>query len=268
MSDRGMTRRELIKRSLQAGAYAAPLILAAGVPAAVAAASPVLVTFMQDALLADAGPLATFDVTYTLSTQPSSPPISAGSFTTDRFGFGGITPPFSITVDRNTITSGSFVTLTFTLRGASAPAVVRSFALIASLASPATSFLGLVVQEPTVAACQIGPLSQFNEYIDVAIINGPASTAYNFFVQPAGVATPVLVTTASTNANGNLTVFAPGLVSLAAPGAPTSVTVTAVKVGTTSPAFSLTASGAALTTISCTSLSSAGSAHALGIAPK
>src|SRR4051794_38334090 len=117
MSDRGMTRRELIKRSLQAGAYAAPVILAAGVPAAVAAASPVLVTFMQDALLADAGALATFDVTYTLSTQPSSPPISAGSFTTDRFGFGGLV--FPITVDRNTITSGSFVTLTFTLRGAS-----------------------------------------------------------------------------------------------------------------------------------------------------
>ncbi len=88
----------------------------------------------------------------------------------------------------------------------------------------AAAFLGSVVQEPTVAACTTGPLNQYREYIDVAIIKGLPNTPYDFYVQPTSVVVAA--------------VFGGGL--------------------PTSPAFTLTASGGTLATIACVPLQSAG----------
>jgi hypothetical protein len=262
-----LTRREAMKTGLKVGAYAAPVILSVSVPVAgVGAATPApgTMTFGHDAVFTAAGAGATFDVYYTLSSQAAGALTLLGTVTADRFGFGG--GVFPLTVDPATVTS---VRLTYILHGnpSTSPPATTFTSNVAGLLSRATAtFAGIVVQEPTVAACQVGPLNQFTEYIDVAIIKGPANTAYDFYVQPNTLGTPVKVTTATTNANGNVTVFAPTPAPLTT-ATPTSVVVTAVLAGGSpaTPAFTLTASGGTLTTIACASLQGVGSARAIGI---
>lgn len=261
-----LTRREAMKLGLKAGAYATPVILSATIPVAgVAAATPApgVTSFGQDALISGAGANAVFDVYYTLSNQPATSLTLLGTVTTDRFGFGGNVFPF--TLDPSTLTS---VKLTYILHGnpsTSPPAATFTSNLVTAL-NGTTRFVGLVVQEPTVTACQVGPLNQFVEYIDVAIVKGSPNTAYDFYVQPNTLGAPVKVTTATTNANGNVTVFAP-TPSAVTTTTPTSVVVTAVLAGgsPSTPAFTLTATGATLTTIACSSLQSAGALRPIGI---
>ncbi len=259
--------------TLKAGVYAAPVILSSGRVAAASLPSgpfPATLTFGQDALLSNTGAGAVFDVYYTLSNQPAGTLTLLGTLPpTDRFGFGG--SAFPLTVDARVVTS---VTLTYILSGnppTSPPVTTFTATLVAAL-NPVNNmrqpvrFVGLVVQEPTVAACQIAPASptQFTEYVDVAILNALPGITYTISVQSNRHTAPVVVTTATTNADGNVTVFA-GVVTPVVVATPTSVVVTAVPTGggTT---LTLTASGANgnLTTISCGALQSAIRANAAG----
>jgi len=293
----GLSRRAMIKGTLAAGVYAAPVILSS---ARVAAASlpsgaavlpsptplplplptetpvlpfPVTLTFGQDALLTDAGAGASFDVYYTLSTQPAGMLTLLGTITTDRFGFGANVGNniFPLTVDARVVTS---VTLTYILSGnppTSPPAAIFTSTLVAALnpvngMRQAVRFVGLVVQEPTVAACQTGSLNQFTEIVNVAILNAMPGVLYTISVQPNTHVAPVVVTTATTNADGNVTVVAATPTAVTSGTTPTAVVVTAVPAngGAT---LTLTASGGngTLTTIGCTSLQSVGATRPIGI---
>lgn len=270
----GLSRRAIMQGTLKAGVYAAPVILSSGRVAAAPLPSgtpfPATLTFGQDALLADTGARAVFDVYYTLSNQPAGTLTLLGTLPpTDRFGFGGSV--FPLTVDARVVTS---VKLTYILSGnpsTSPPAATITSNLVSAL-NPVNGmrqpvrFVGLVVQEPTVAACQIAPAlpTQFTEYVDVAILNALPGITYTIFVQSNRHTAPVVVTTATTNADGNVTVFA-GVVTPVVVATPTSVVVTAVPTGG-GPTLTLTASGANgnLTTISCGALQSAIRANAAG----
>ncbi len=269
----GLSRREMMKGTLKAGVYAAPVILSSGRVAAAAPLPsgtpfPATLTFGQDALLTDTGARAVFDVYYTLSNQPAGTLTLLGTLPpTDRFGFGGSV--FPLTVDARVVTS---VTLTYILSGnpsTSPPAATFTSTLVAAL-NPVNGmrqpvrFVGGVVQEPTVAACQIAPASptQFTENVDVAILNALPGITYTISVQSNRHTAPVVVTTATTNADGNVTIVA-GIVTPVVVATPTSVVVTAVPTGG-GPTLTLTASGATLTTISCGALQSAIRANAAG----
>ncbi|MCA1666053.1 MAG: hypothetical protein LC793_01335 [Thermomicrobia bacterium] len=278
----GLTRREIMKRTLKAGAYAAPLILSASTLSSVAAALPSqpsssVVSFFQDTGITDVGARARFDVSFTpldATGKPTAPTAFLGSFITDQFGVGGA--PFPLTLDTSVVKA---VQLTYTFHATPTPPPSATFTsnLIAAVApvngrrSPA-QLLGLVVQEPTVAACQKGPLTTFTETLDVALVNVLPGTAYDFYAQPNGLGAPVKVGTATTNLQGNIAVFAVSP-SVTSASAPTSVVVTAVLAGASpTPApYTLTASGATLVTVDCTALQcaqhkAAQRGRALGIA--
>lgn len=273
----GLSRREMMKGTLKAGVYAAPVILSSGRVAAQSLPSgtpfPATLALGQDALLTNTGANASFDVYSTLSTQPATMLTLLGSFTTDRFGFGGAV--FPLVVDARAVTS---VKLTYLLGGnppTSPPAATFTSSLVAALgpvngARGPVRFVGLVVQEPTAAACQPGPPGQFTEYVDVAILNAPPNATYTIAVQSNRHTAPVVVTTVTTNADGNATLFA-GVVTPVVVATPTAVVVTAVPTGGGA-TLTLTASGATLTTIPCSSLQAAArpnaaAARAIGIAP-
>ncbi len=273
----GLSRREAIKGALKAGVYTAPALLSLSAVSRVAALSPIpfpaALAFGQDALLTNTGANASFDVYYTLSTQPVGMLTFLGSFTTDRFGFSGAV--FPLVVDARTVTS---VKLTYILSGnpsTSPPAATFTSTLVAALAPVngargPVRFVGLVVQEPTAAACQVGPLNQFTEYVDVAILNALPNATYTIAVQSNQHTAPVVVTTVTTNADGNATLFA-GVVTPVVVATPTAVVVTAVPAGGGA-TLTLTASGANLTTIPCASLQAAArpnaaAARAIGITP-
>lgn len=300
----GLSRREMMKGTLKAGVYAAPVILSSGHVAAAASLPsatsfptatslpsgspfptdtpppiptptptpppfPVTLTFGQDALLTGAGPRASFDVYYTLSTQPATMLTFLGTIITDNFGFGG--GVFPLVVDTRVVTS---VKLTYFLSGnppTSPPIATFTSTLVSALnpvngARQPVTFVGLVVQEPTAAACQIAPASptRFTEYVDVAILNATPGITYTIFVQSNLHTTPVLVTTATTNADGNVTVFA-GVLAPVVVTTPTSVVVTAVPTGGGA-TLTLTASGTNLVTIPCSAFTPANVAiRAIGI---
>jgi len=300
----GLSRREIMKGTLKAGVYAAPVILSSGrvaaatslpsgtpVPTATSLPSgtpvptatslptststptpilfPVTLTFGQDALLTDAGPRASFDVYYTLSNQPPGTLTFLGTITTDNFGFGG--GVFPLTVDARVVT---FVTLTYFLSGnpPTSPPVTTFMSTLVSALNPVNgmrqpvTFGRLVVQEPTAAACQTAPTAptQFTEYVDAAILNAMPGITYTIFVQSNRHTTPVMVTTATTNVDGNVTVFAGALTPLVG-ATPTSVVVTAVPTNG-GPTLTLTASGASLVTIPCSAFTVATTAiRAIGI---
>ncbi|MDQ6908848.1 MAG: hypothetical protein M3176_18680, partial [Chloroflexota bacterium] len=262
----GLSRREMIKGTLKAGVYAAPVILSSGRVAAQSLPSgtpfPATITFGQDALLTNTGANASFAVYSTLSTQPVGTLTLLGTITTDGFGFGG--GVFPLTLDTRAVTS---VKLTYILSGnppTSPPAATFTSTLVAALrpvngARGPVTFVGLVVQEPTAAACQVGPLNQFTEYVDVAILNAPPGIMYTIFVQPNTLGAPVVVTTATTNGQGNVTVFAPTPAAVTSASVPTAVVVTAAPpAGSGLPTLTLTASATNgnLTTIGCTTLTS------------
>lgn len=260
-----LTRRAAMKGALKAGAYVAPVVLSTTtVSAAVAAATPpppsTIVSFLQDYGLTATGARATFDVSATplnAAGQPVGAAVALNPFTTDSFGVGGM--DFPLTLDTSVVKA---VLLTYVLHVTPTPppaATVTSM-LVAAVAPvngmpPPARLVGLVVQEPTVTACQIGPLTTFTETLDVALINAQPNTAYDFYAQPSGVVAPVKVGTATTTAQGNTALYATSPVVTVA-SVPTSVTVTAVLAGApaTPALYTLTASGARLMTIDCTAL--------------
>ncbi|MCA1669024.1 MAG: hypothetical protein LC793_16845 [Thermomicrobia bacterium] len=104
--NRDLTRRDLLRQTLRAGVYAAPVILSATTITGVAAATTppsFVIAFGQDALLTGAGAGATFDVYYTASNEPAGTFHLLGSFTTNRFGFGGAI--FPLTLDSSVVSS-------------------------------------------------------------------------------------------------------------------------------------------------------------------
>lgn len=289
----------MLKDTVRAGIYTAPAILSLSAVAPVGAATPsspptatptsvpiptplptplptptpppfpATLTFGQDALLTNTGAGASFDVYYTLSTQPAGTLTLLGTLPpTDRFGFGGDfgNNTFPLTVDATRVTS---VTLTYFLSGnpPTSPPVKTFTSNLVSALNPVNNarapliFVGLVVQEPTAAACQVGPLTQFTETVDVAILNAVPGIMYTIFVQPNTLTTPVQVTTATTNADGNVTVVMRTPTPITSATVPTSVVVTAVPANG-GPTLTLTASGTTLTTIGCASLQSAALSNA------
>ncbi len=251
----GVSRREVLKRTLQTGVYAAPAILALSAVAPVAAATPAPlvcvqpVTFSQDAVLFGAAASTTFDIYYTTNISGAT---KLGSITTDDLGlaFGS----FSIAVDTSRV---STITLTAVLAGLppTTPAATFPSTLVSQLTCQAGgprgpfAFIGNVFQEPTAANCGGTAANQFRDVLDVGAFNGPANTSYDIYAQPNG-GSAVKIGTFTTNPQGNVTIVAPVTVTTGG-GASTSVVVFGAAVGSTTPVFSLTASGSTLTTLSC-----------------
>jgi hypothetical protein len=110
-SDRGFSRRELIKRTLKTGAYAAPVVLSATVPmVSVSAVTPLAGTPIQDALLFAVGHNATFDVLFTLN--GAGTPALLGQIVSDGFGVAGNSFAFPAGTNLRGVTT---VTLTYFL---------------------------------------------------------------------------------------------------------------------------------------------------------
>jgi hypothetical protein len=237
----GVTRREILVRTLQAGAYAAPVVLSSVAPAAhIAAATPAPmlctqpVTFLQDAILLGVSPGASF----TVYAQPSNAATAGaiGTFAADARGVAmGVfaLPP----VDTSVVTS---VMLSVYLAGTAPPdpaaatftsRLVMGLACRAGSARATAAMLAKVVQEPTTAACTSGTLNQWQELIDVNVINATPGALYDVYLQAAnGVGGAVKAGTMLVNGQGNggailsVTVGTTG-------GAPTGVTVSAVPAG-------------------------------------
>ncbi len=264
---RGMSRRELIKRTLKTGAYAAPVILATSVPPAVLAAISVPSSALQDAVLVRVGHNATFDVLFQLNNGAT--PLASGvlgQIVSDTLGVaGGV---FAFPVALTTLKSATSATLTYFLnvggvRSPVAAAPAFTSGLVGLQNGSATSFQGNVVQAPV--GCPTP--TQYQEYLDVAIINGPKNTPFDFYVQPNGVGAPVKVTTKTTTADGHATVFAAST-PITSAAAPTSVAVVAVLAGGSpaAPVFTFTATGGSLTALSCVDVTSNTGGTSVGIA--
>ena len=132
---RGLSRRAMLRGTLKAGVYAAPIILSsthvAAAPLPSGTPFPATITFGQDAILTNTGANASFDVYYTLSNQPATMLTLLGTIKTDSFGFGG--GVFPLVVDSRVVTS---VTLTYILSGnpsTSPPAATFTSNLVAAL---------------------------------------------------------------------------------------------------------------------------------------
>lgn len=265
----GLTRRGVIRRSLQAGAYAAPVVLSAvavrpvgaqvtrptatPVPTATSVPTATMVpmvlcmqpvTFEQDLLLFNAAPGATYDIFSTTNMGAPATATRLGSITTDAAGVGGAVFPLAL----NTSTTTS-VTLFVSVAGQppTNAAATRVSTLVTALACAAggpratASLIGFIVQETT-------GMGQLNDFVDAGLFNVTPNTAYDLFIQPNGTGTPIRVTTVTTNAAGNSTTITPVMVS--GPAA-TSVQLIAVLAGASpnTPLFTTTVSGTQLVTV-------------------
>jgi hypothetical protein len=263
---RGMSRRELIKRTLKTGAYAAPVVLSTTVPSAVFAAISTPSSALQDAALVRVGHNAVFDVVFQLNN--GSTPIASGTLgqiTSDGFGVaGGV---FAFPVALSTLKSATSATLTYFLnvggvRSPVAAAPPFTSGLVGLQNGTTTSFQGNVIQAPV--GCPTP--TQYQEYLDVALINGPRNTTFDFYVQPNTVGAPIKVATKATTPDGHVTVFAAST-PITSAAAPTSVVVSVVPAGGSpaSPSFTFTASGGTLVGLSCADVAST-SGTAVGVA--
>ncbi len=273
MVGRGLSRRAVIRRSLRAGAYAAPVVLSAVTvrpvgaqvtpPPATATAVPPTVTpvpavlcmqpvaFSQDLLLFNAAP----NVMYNVFATPSNTPgvfNALGSITTDSFGVGEAV--FSLALNTSVVTS---VTLTVVVAGQppTNPATTRVSTLVAALACTAggpraaASLIGFIVQEPAGGTCT-GGAPAYLDFVDAGLFNALSNTAYDLFIRINGTGTPIPVTSVTTNAAGNSTTITQVTVNGAAA---TSVQLIAVRAGGSplTPLFSATVGGANLIALGC-----------------
>ena len=272
-----LSRRELMKRGLRAGAYAAPVVLASVVVAPVAAqqmvSRPTLlitqpVAFFQDFTVTGAVPSFTYNVFY----RPSNSTVftQAGTLTTDARGVGGTVFPIALNTDPNNGGATS-VLIVATIPGQpsstpTSPYFSLTSTIITVLAGangaprPAALLAALVIQEQTSAT--VGGVANFTDYVDVGIFNGTPGTAFDIYLQPNGTGTFTRVTTVTTNAQGNITAFVP--VTLTGVAAASSFTVNAVLAGASStPAvLTRTVASTSVTTIPFMALMPAGAASA------
>lgn len=266
----GLSRRALLRRTLATGAYTAPAILSLSVVSPVAAATPAPgacsqpVAFLQDAVLLGVAPNVPFD----LYAQPAGSPTASkiGSFKTDDFGVAmGV---FALAPQNTSVVTS--VTLSVFLTGTAPPAPSSATfvsPLVASLACTqggpraAAALFATVVQEPTTLACTVGPLNQWQERVDVELVNAQLNATYDIYVQAnTGTGGAVKAGSVTTNGQGNgaatlaatvgTTVGNPGMVTVTAvpagaPATPASFTFTAAPTGNaaTSTLFTLSCSG-------------------------
>jgi len=141
----------------------------------------------------------------------------AGMVTTDAFGIGFV-PPIPITnLDATMV---PFIQLVATVPGqlpSITPAnnavsftstIISLFAVPTGSPRPAASLLGLVIQEQTTAP--VGGVANITDIVDVGIFNSSAvNTAFDIYIQPNGTGAFTRVTTATTNAQGNVTAVVP-----------------------------------------------------------
>lgn len=264
----GWSRRELLKRTLRVGAYAAPVVLSTTLPAApIAAATPAPalctqpVAFLQDAILLGVAPGSAYTVYAQLSNAGA--PSAIGTFTADALGVAAGVFPLSL--DTSAVTS---VTLSVFLTGTAPPAppaatfvstLVTALACTAGGGRAASRLLARVVQEPTAAACGSGTLNQWQELVDVNLVNATATTAYDVYIQAYnGLTGFAKAGTLTTNAQGNAGGVLPVTIATAV-GAPTAVTVNIVPAGAAPTSATFTAIAAptgslitsTLLTVSC-----------------
>jgi len=266
----GLSRRELMKRGLRAGAYAAPVVLASVVVAPIAAQAQVSaptmvpavlcaqpVTYLQDFVLTGAAPLATYNVFFRPNNVATFPASPATTVTTDAQGVGVVT--FPVTVDTSVVTS---VIIVVTIPGfpASTPTnpastpfvsnIVTVLACTSGGARAAGNLVSAVFQEPTVCG---GVAQTASNYLDVGIFNATPSTSYDVYIQRNSAGAFTLARAGIvTNSQGNVTVIVP---FAATATAATSFNVVAVLAGTPASAVVLSR-GAAIVNIDCpTSLS-------------
>lgn len=270
-SDRGLSRRELIKRTLKTSAYAAPVVLSATVPAlSVSAVTPIAGTPIQDALLHDVGHNACFDVFFSLDGSPSS---FLGKILSDAFGIAG--GAFSFPAGTN-LRGVSTVTLTyfFDLNGCntSVPQPAQNPAappfnsgVVGLMNGNTTQLLANVLQAPV--GCTTP--TQYSEYFDVVIVNGRPNTQYVITAQSSTFSV-TLAPPLTTSPQGHVAGYFPAAAVSLSATAPTSVVVTATPVGGGT-ALSVTVPDASgnspLTTLTCAQV--AGTAgRAIGVAPR
>ena len=265
-----LSRRELMKRGLRVGAYAAPIVLASVVVAPIAAQAQVSaptmvpptmvpptmvpptmvpavlcsqpVTYLQDFVLTGAAPLATYNVFFRPSNVAAFPALPATTVTADAQGVGVVT--FPVTVDTSVVTS---VTIVVTIPGfpastptnpASAPFVSNIVTVLACTnggVRAAANLVSAVFQEPTVctAVMQIA-----SNYLDVGIFNATPSTSYDVYIQRNSAGAFTLARAGIvTNSQGNVTVIVP-FAATATPA--TSFSVVAVLAGAPASAVVLT----------------------------
>jgi len=263
----GLSRRELMKRGLRAGAYAAPMVLASVIVAPVAAQTvsrpstvvptatvvpiPVItqpVPFVQDFTLIGAPPNTAFSIFF----RPSNSTVftAAGTLTTDARGVGGIV--FPVTLDTSVVTSVQVVatvpgqppsTIPTNNAASFTSTIIQVLAGVNGAPRPPALLVGQVIQEQTSAA--VGGVANFTDLVDVGIFNGAANTSFSIFLQPNGIGTPIPVRTVTTNVAGNTAVVVP--VTLTGVTAATSFTLTAVLAGTV--VFTRTVTGTNVTNI-------------------
>lgn len=253
----GVTRRAVIRRSLQAGAYTAPVVLSAMTVRPVGAQvtmptptptptpppgpMPVLcmqpVAFEQDLLLFNAAPNVTYDIYYTTNMgAPAGATRLMPSITTDAAGVGG--QVYSLALNSSTTSS---VTLFVTVAGqpptnaatTRVSTLITALACTAGAARAAASLLGFIVQEPASGGNRL-------TFVDAGLFNAAISTQYDLYIRVNGGAA-VKVTTVTTNAQGNST----AITSLSVAATATSVQLLAVLAGAspTTPLFTTTVSG-------------------------
>ncbi len=256
----GLSRRELMKRGLRAGAYAAPVVLASVVVAPIAAQAQVSgptmvpptmvpavlcaqpVTYLQDFVLTNAAPRATYNVFFRPNNVATFPAMPATTVTTDAQGVGVVT--FPVTVDTSVVTS---VTIVVTIPGfpASTPTNPASTPLVSNIVTvlactnggtraPA-NLVSAVFQEPTVCS---GVAQTASNYLDVGIFNATPTTSYDVYIQRDSAGAFTLARAGIvTNSQGNVTVIVP----FAATATPAlSFNVVAVLAGSPASAVALT----------------------------
>jgi len=270
--EQGLSRRELMKRGLRVGAYAAPVMLASVVVAPVAAQQAVSrpaavitqpVSFFEDLTVTGAVPGFTFNVFYRPNNSTAF--TQAGTLTTDARGVGGTVFPVALNTDPNNggVTS---VLIVATIPGQitstpTSPYFSFTSTIVTLLAGangaprPAALLAARVIQEQTSAT--VAGVANFTDYVDVGIFNGTPSTAFDIYLQPNSTGAFTRVTTVTTNAQGNISVFAP--VTLTGVAAANSFTVNAVLAGAapTSAVFTRTVTGTNVTTVSFMALMAA-----------
>jgi len=292
-----LSRRELMKRGLRAGAYAAPVVLAAAVVAPVAAqalvSAPTMVplptstsvplptstpvplptmvpavlcaqpvTYLQDFVLTGAAPLATYNVFFRPSNVATFPASPATTVTTDAQGVGVVT--FPVTVDTSVVTS---VTIVVTIPGfpASTPTnpastpFVSNIVTVLACTNGGTRAPGNLVSAVFQEPTVCSGVAQIaSNYLDVGIFNATPSTSYDVYIQPNSAGAFTLARAGIvTNSQGNVTVIVP-FAATATPA--TSFNVVAVLAGSPASAVVLTR-GAVVVNIACPLFSALPNVH-------
>ncbi len=250
IAPRDISRRDMMKTGLKAGAYAAPIILASVPVAAVAAATPAPIlcgtttTFTQDVAILNGAPSTAYDVYAAPNGSGATKVLSLTTDATFAAAFG----TFSLTVPSGSVTS---VTISVVLAGQPATPALATFssALVTTVACTAGG--------PRAAAVLVGRAFQeansttsYKVILDAAVQNGVPNTAYTINYQANnGTGGLTSAGTVTTNAAGNGTAILTVTVGTSSPTPPTSYSVNAVPAGGAGPTLTATLSGSSVVNV-------------------